>query len=53
MRFVGEANKLVEYNFVILPYDKALGKFECSVAWQSWEVKYWRSQIREFLSLQF
>jgi hypothetical protein len=23
MRFVGEANNLVEYNFVILPYDKA------------------------------
>jgi hypothetical protein len=26
MRFVGEANKLVEYNFVILPYDKAPGQ---------------------------
>jgi hypothetical protein len=26
MRFVGEANNLVEYNFVILPYDKALGQ---------------------------
>lgn len=23
MRFVGEANNLVEYNFIILPYDKA------------------------------